>query len=187
MTSGSPTLPAPFERDADVGSHGDLESAADGVAVQRGDDELRRLLEAVQRLVRMQAEVVLELRRDLGKHLDVRAGGEELVAGAAEHDDVDVVVHTRIQDARIELLVHFVGVGVGRGVVQLEDRDAFFHPVVDEISSHVVSCSVNAARIVCQRQRGATFDAVPPGSGTLVAQQYSCQPPRLPNLEENKK
>jgi len=163
-----------------------IDPSGDGGYFQRGDDQLRRLLEAVQRLVRMQAEVVLELRRDLRKHLDVRAGGEELVAGAAEHDDVDVVVHTRIQDARIELLVHFIGVGVSRGVVQLEDCDAFFHPVVDEISSHVVSCSVNAARIVCQPQK------VPLSSGSARSWHPSCsaltcQPPRLPNLEENKK
>ena len=89
-----------LQRDADVGRHRDLQTAADGVAVQRGDDELRRLLEAVERLVRVEAEVVLELRRDLGEHLDVRAGGEELVARAAQHDDVDVVVHARVEDAR---------------------------------------------------------------------------------------
>ena len=110
--------------------------------------------ETVERLVRMEAEVVLELRRDLRKHLDVRAGGEELVARAAEHDDVDVVVHTRIEDARIELLVHLVGVGVGGGIVQLEDRHPFFHPIVDQTSSHDVSCSVNAARIVRQAISG---------------------------------
>ena len=59
---GQADLAAVLPRDAEVGGHRDLEAAADGVAVQRRDDELRRLLEPVQRLVRVQAEVVLEVR-----------------------------------------------------------------------------------------------------------------------------
>ena len=104
--------------------------------VQRGDDQLRRLLETEQRLVRVQAEVVLEPRRDLGKHLDVRAGGEELVARAAQHDHVYGIVHPRFEDARVQFFVHFVRVGVGGGIVQLEDRHPFLNPIIDQISSH---------------------------------------------------
>ena len=58
---GQADLAGVLLRDAQVGRHRDFEAAADGVAVERGDHELRRLLEAVQRLVRVQAEVVLEL------------------------------------------------------------------------------------------------------------------------------
>ena len=47
---------------------------------------LRRLLEAVHRLVRVQAEVILERRIGVFQHADVRAGAEELLAGAADHD-----------------------------------------------------------------------------------------------------
>ena len=57
---GHADLAAALPRDADVGRHRHLEPAADGVAVERGDHELRRLLEPVQRLVGVQAEVVLE-------------------------------------------------------------------------------------------------------------------------------
>src|SRR5205823_1007351 len=115
-----------FEGDADVGGHGDLQSAANGVSVQRGDDKLRRLLEAQQRLVRVQAEEVFESGGYLGQHLDVRAGGEELVACAAEHDHVHFVVHARAEDALIQFAVHFVGVGVCGRIVQLENRHALF-------------------------------------------------------------
>src|SRR5207302_1888518 len=85
---GEAALAAALPRDPDVGRHRDLEAAADRVAVQRRDDELRRLLEAVERLVRVEAEEVLEAGRDLLEHLDVRARREELVALAGEDDDV---------------------------------------------------------------------------------------------------
>src|SRR5947209_10448155 len=87
----------------------------------------------------MEAEVILELQSDLRQHLDVRAGGEELVARAAQYDDVDVVVHASAEDALIQLAVHFVGIGVRGGIVQLEDRDTFFDSVVDQISGHLGS------------------------------------------------
>src|SRR5947209_18670030 len=87
----------------------------------------------------MEAEVILELRRDLRQHLDVGAGGEELVARAAQHDDVDVVVHASAEDALIQLAVHFVGISVRGGIVQLEDRDPFFDSVIDQISGHLGS------------------------------------------------
>ncbi len=58
-------------RCADVGGQRDLEPAADGVAVQRGDHELRRLFEPVQRLVGVQAEVVLEVGVGVLEHPDV--------------------------------------------------------------------------------------------------------------------
>ena len=51
-------------RDANVGSHGDLQAAADAVAVDRRDHQLRRVLQAQQHFVGVQAEVVLEGRID---------------------------------------------------------------------------------------------------------------------------
>jgi len=80
----------------------------------------------------MQAEVVLELRRHLGKHPDVRAGGEKLVSRAADHNDVHGVVHPRVEDVPVQLLEHLVRVGIRGRIVQLEDRDTFFHAVIDE-------------------------------------------------------
>ena len=101
------------------------------MSVQRGDHELRRLLQPQQRLVRMQAEVVFELRRHLGQHLDVGPGGEELLSRAAHEDDVDLVIHASLQDALIQLAIHFVRVGIGRRIIQFEDRHTLFHSVID--------------------------------------------------------
>ena len=97
---GQADLAAVLPRDAEVRGHRHLEAAADGVAVQRGDHELRRLLEAVERLVGVQAEVVLELGIGVLEHADRRAGAEELLARAGEHDDVDGRVHARVEDRR---------------------------------------------------------------------------------------
>ena len=73
-------------RDADVAGERDLEAAAHGVTVERGDDELRRLLEAIERFVGVKAKVVLEGLVDLGKHLDVGTGAEETIAVAGQDD-----------------------------------------------------------------------------------------------------
>ncbi len=109
--------------DPQVGRHRDLEAAADGVAVERRDHQLRRLLEPRQRLVGVQAEVVLEVRVRRLEHVDVGAGAEDLLAGAGEHDDVDRRVEAGLEDAVVELAHHLVGVGVGRRVVEGEVGD----------------------------------------------------------------
>ena len=102
------------------------------MAVERGDDQLRRLLQPIERLIGVEAEVVLELWRDLREHLDVGPGGEELLARAAQDDDVHGIVHARVEDAGIERLVHLVGVGVRGRIVQLEDGHAVLDAIFDE-------------------------------------------------------
>ena len=131
-TSGKPDLAGILARDADVGRHRDLQAAADAVAVERGDHELRRLLEPLERLVGVQAEHVLELGRNLVEHADVRAGREELLALAGEHDDLDVLIEPRIQDRVVELAHHLVRVRVGRRIVHLDEADVAVLPVVDD-------------------------------------------------------
>src|SRR5206468_3828979 len=115
----------------DIARHGDLEPTAHGVPVQCGDRELRRLLQAVEGLVGMQAEEEFEARGHAVQHADVRAGGEELVAVTAQHHHVDVVVKARPQDRLVELTHHLVGVRIGGRVVQLDDRDATFDHEAD--------------------------------------------------------
>ena len=129
---GQADLAGVLARDADVGGHRDLQPAADRVAVQGRDHELGRVLEAQQRLVGVQAEEVLEAGRDGVEHADVRAGREEAVALAAQHDDVHVVVEAGLEDRLVELAVHRVGVGVGRRIVDLDDGDAVGGAVVDD-------------------------------------------------------
>jgi hypothetical protein len=98
-----------------------------------GDHEFRRVLQAQQRFVRVQAEVILKGGIDRGQHLDVRARGEKLVAYAREHDHVHVVIHARLEDSLVELAIHFVGVGVRRGIVHLDHGHSGVGAIVDEM------------------------------------------------------
>ena len=61
-------------------------------------DVLGRMLQAQQRLVRVQAERVLEGRRDRAEHRDVGARAKELLTFTSQDDDLDVLVHARAQD-----------------------------------------------------------------------------------------
>src|SRR2546422_11211828 len=68
--------------DPQIARHRDLEPAAHGVPVERGDRELGGVLQAVQGLVRVQAEEILVARGDAVQVRDVRAGREKLLAVA---------------------------------------------------------------------------------------------------------
>ena len=130
---GQADLARVFAGDPEVGRHGDLQPSANAMAVDRGDHELRRVLQPQQCFVCVQAEVILERRIDRGQHLDVRASGEKLVAHAGEHDHVHIVIHARPEDGLVELAVHFVGVGVRRRIVHLDHGHAGVGAIVDEL------------------------------------------------------
>ena len=104
-------------------------------AVQTESD----LLQAAQCFVRMEAEVVLELRIGVPEHADVRAGAEEFLARAAEHDDVDRAVHPRVEDRRIDLAHHLVRVRVRGRIVQLDRGDAVRDGITDFGIRHKLS------------------------------------------------
>src|SRR5881296_2321041 len=89
-------------------------------------------LEAVEGLIRMQAEEVLIAGGDAVQVRDVRPCREELVAVPAQHDDVDVVVEARLQDRLVQLAHHLVGVGVRGRIVQLEDPEPGFDAIADQ-------------------------------------------------------
>jgi hypothetical protein len=118
-------------RHANVRRQGDLEPPADAVTVQRGNHELRRLLEPVHRLVGVQAEAVFPLGLGLREHRDVRPGAEELLARATDDDDVHGRVHARGKDRIVDLAHHLVRVGVRRRVAQLDLSDPVLCRVVD--------------------------------------------------------
>ena len=50
-----------------------------------------------------------------------------------EDDHVRALVHPRLQDRGVELLHHFVRIGIRRRVVQFDNRDAAIHSVVDQL------------------------------------------------------
>src|SRR5438105_1294484 len=119
-------------RDAQIAGERDLQAAAHAVPVDRRDHELRRLLEPAERLVRVQAEIVLEVGSTLLKHLDVGTGAEELVGllgvgrrrRAGDHQDMDRLVHPRVEDMGVKLPHHLVAVRVRGRVPQFEDHHA---------------------------------------------------------------
>src|SRR5947208_5570372 len=104
-------LPSVDARDAQIAGERDLQSAAHAVSVDRRDHELRRLLQPAERLVRVEAEVVLEVWGAVTKHLDVGTGAEELVGllgvggrrRAGDHQDMDTLVHPRVEDMGVKL------------------------------------------------------------------------------------
>jgi len=125
-------LPPSFFGDADVAGQGDFQTAADSVTVECGDDEFGSLLETAKRFVGVETEIVFELRVGLGEHGNAGAGGEELLASAADDDDVDGLVHAGLEDGSVQLLHHVVGIGVGGWIVHFKDGDAVFDAVFDE-------------------------------------------------------
>ena len=88
-----------------------------------------------QRLIGVQAEVVLECGIGLGQHLNVRARTKELLTGACQDDDVNIFVHARLKNGVVQLPVHRVAVGVGGRIVQLENGNSRVNSVVDQLAS----------------------------------------------------
>ena len=80
----------------------------------------------------METEEVFEARGDLVQHPDVGAGGEELLAVPPDHDDVRFFGHPGVEDRLVQLAHHFVGVGVGRWVVERDDRETILHFIIDQ-------------------------------------------------------
>ena len=109
------------------------------MTVQRGDDQLRRLLEAVECFVGVQAEVVLEFRIRVVKHPDVRAGTEEPLAGAPQHDHVHTPIHPRVENRSVDLAHHVVRIRVRGRIVQLDRGDAVRDGITDFGIRHKLS------------------------------------------------
>ena len=130
---GEPDLAGALAGDAEIGRHRDLEATADRVAVERRDDELGRVLEPVEGLVRVEAEVVLEDRVDGLQHVDVGARAEELLARAAQHEDVHVLVESRLENGVVEVAHHLVGVGVRGRIDERDPGHAVLHAVVHQL------------------------------------------------------
>ena len=111
--------------------------------VKGSNHQLGRMFESQQSFVSMQAKIVLERRINAGQHLDVRAGGEKLVASSGEHDDVNAVIHARLQDRVVQLPVHLVGVSVGRRIIHLDDGDSPSDAVVDQRFGRLAGTRLN--------------------------------------------
>src|SRR5579883_885373 len=102
--------------DADVAGQGNLQPTSNGMPVERGNHQLGRLLQTGERLVSVQAEIILERRRHRIKHADLGARAEELLACPAHDQDMNVLIKTSLQYSLIELAHHLIAVGIGRGI-----------------------------------------------------------------------
>ena len=128
---GQPRLARTASRDAQIGRQSDLQPAPDAVAAQGRDHQLGRVLEAQKCLVGVQAEGVLEGRRDVVEHPDVRAGAEELLALPTKDHHLHGIVEARLQDGFVQVTHHLVGVAVGGRVRQGQEGHAVLDGVGD--------------------------------------------------------
>ena len=71
----------------------------------------------------MEAEEIFERGRHTGEHVDIRARREKLFAVSSDHNNLDLLVHTRVEDCGIQCLHHFVGVSVSGRIVERQKRD----------------------------------------------------------------
>ncbi len=102
LISAKPIAAAFLLGDADVAGHGDFQAAADGVAVDRRNDDLRGVFQAHEHFVAVQREVVFETERLAREHVDVGAGGEKLFDLAGDDDGVDIVVEAGVENRRVQ-------------------------------------------------------------------------------------
>ena len=127
-----PDLPRIFARNADIGGHRNLQSSAHAVPIDGSDHQLGRVLQTQQHFIGMQAEIIFKCRIDAGEHLDIGAGGKELVTRPGQQQHVHVIVHAGFQDALIELPVHFVGISIRRRIAKLDHGYAVFNTIVHQ-------------------------------------------------------
>ena len=88
------------------------------MAINRSDYQLRRLLQTQKRFVGMQAKIIFECRRHLAQYLNIRARTKEFLAASGDHHHLHAVIHARFKNPRIELLHHFIGIGICGRIVE---------------------------------------------------------------------
>src|SRR5947199_9819871 len=77
-------------------------------------------------------KLIAEFAGFFGKHVDVGASAEKLLARAVHDQNVDTRIESSLNDRLIQLLQAVQCVCIGRGVVQLDDGQAVLDPVVNE-------------------------------------------------------
>ena len=131
--------PGVLGRDAEVAGLRDLEAAAERVAVNRGDERLGGVLDALEQRVRaLGARHRIGRRLQQVERLDVRAGDERR-AGADEHDRLGGRIGDAALDRLVDLSPDLGRQRVHRRVVDGHDGDAVFHFVPNEIRPYEIS------------------------------------------------
>jgi hypothetical protein len=119
-------LPHPrrFLEDPEVTGHGDLTAAADGVAVDGGDDRLRKALD-------LPHDGVAEAHEGLDvapgeRRAEVGAGAEDLVTRPRDDHRAHVVVGLHRGERLVEIAHELLADGVARRPVQGDGRELLF-------------------------------------------------------------
>src|SRR6266508_5149020 len=99
---GEPDAAAFFLGDPDIARHGNLETAADSMAVYRGDNNFRRVFQSHQHFVAVESEIVFKTEGLTGKHVDVGAGRKEFFYLAGQHDGMYVLVKPSLENRRVQ-------------------------------------------------------------------------------------
>src|SRR4030095_3325394 len=101
------------------------------MSIDCGYHQLGRFLQTQKSFVRVKAEIVFERRCDISQHVDVSAGTKELLAFTRYHNDLNSIIHPRIENGAVELLHHLVGISVGWWIVKGEDRNTVCDLVIN--------------------------------------------------------
>jgi len=108
-----------------------LEPTADGVPVQCGNRELRRLLQAVERLVGMEAEKI-EPGCDLGDIAMFAPAEKNFLAWPRSTMTCTLSSKARLENRFVSLMHHFERVGFRRGSSSFDDGEPVFRAILDE-------------------------------------------------------
>ena len=121
------------DSDAVVARHGELEAAAERVAVNGGDERLARVFELFQsRVHRLRPLDGLLARLQLLEDVDVRAGDERRT-GADQDDGVGARIVAGTLDRLADPFGHAGAQGIDRWVVDGDDGDAVPHLVTNQL------------------------------------------------------
>jgi hypothetical protein len=128
LISGSPTTPAALRHD-EIATQRQLEPAAEGKPVERGDGRLGKIVDPAIGFV---LERKLLRHHGAGRHHarefpDVGPGAEGLGAGPGQHHDPDAWIPRQPGHQRVEIAGEVQGHEVERRIVQGDER----HPVLD--------------------------------------------------------
>ena len=133
--------------EAQGAGHGKFASAAEGKAVDAGDDGLSEGLNAAEDAVGTPGELLAI--RGLDEFANVGAGGEGFAASAAQEDHADGVVEGESGEEFVELTHHDGVEGVkDRGAVEGNGGDAFVDGEQQGFESHLI---LRSGRLLLRR------------------------------------
>src|SRR5262245_16726975 len=80
----------------------------------------------------VQRELVAKLVRFLREHVDVRTGAEKLFSRTAQDEHLHVRIEPSLDDGFVQLLQTLERVGIGRWIVQFQNRNTVLNPIVNQ-------------------------------------------------------